>query len=291
MKTTVFPIDVVEVIDYVTMYEKGVPKRPKLLEGAVEIYIENVAKALLQKDQANDRIRTSDHGDCGRHLWAKVRGLLEDPDFDTRVFRYNEGHIAGAWYAALVAVGVQELYQDVFVSLGLETLYRDVPGHLDLLLSRNIDKESGGYEPGDPEQVIDFKRINQIQPIAAPHVKNKTGNDHRYQILQCGDYALSQKAPHFSLVICGTAVSRKGEDQPENPRSIRMRQFDYDTSEWQDDVDADIDRMLTSALNDQEPPCDCRETWRKENCKSYAPVAQLLAQSVAQQQQQNIVEV
>jgi len=204
--------------------------------------------------QERTGVRISDAGKCALELWAELHGkndIPEDPDL--QISRFDIGTLYGLWLACLTKAVIEAEHPDWDCDLEPEVALDGVQGHIDVLVRLRSNLT--------PLWVIEFKSTYWGNALEAPHERAF------YQVLQAASYAEAKRAPVFSIVTIGPAVHGKYDKQVKKwVTPSKMRQDDYQTSEYAHHAKTEIKRLKT-ALAATPAEADAEEDWRCKSCR------------------------
>ncbi|HEV7180155.1 MAG TPA: PD-(D/E)XK nuclease family protein [Candidatus Baltobacteraceae bacterium] len=198
-------------------------------------------------------VRISDCGKCVRELHQQIHSapmLPQDPV--VQLTRFDIGTLYGAWIGCLAAAALKKYAPHLQVELEPQVLYRGVAGHIDLDVR---DDMGNGY------WVVEFKSTYWSGELSDPLERA------RYQVLQAATYAKARHAPLFSIVTVGPAVAgRWSKTEKRRVELPKMRQDNYLTEDFTQDVDEEMTRLQT-AMQVAVPEGDAIEEWRCRGCR------------------------
>jgi len=200
-------------------------------------------------------ISASDCGRCVRELHGDLHDLLDLPDTD--YLARDRGTLLGAWYAAMLKVGVGVRYPDFECILEGEATYLGVPGHFDLAVRR---RSNGAYC-----QVFDVKTTAAFSS-RAPHVPKRDGESTLYHAYQVGLYASGLGAPLASIVSLAGAENGNLQTDYAVVGGLVYPLADGEEAVPVADVSEEIAR-LRGAQVDAQPLADPQQQWRCSSCR------------------------
>lgn len=244
------PVEPTTGLDYVELIRFALNRRDVRRE-AWEIFRATVEGGLLLHDDgAHPRI--SDVGRCSLEFVTGMRDMhdLERP-LDVQLLMLDQGTLSGAWNAALLAAALPGR-----VTLEPHVNLRGIPGHIDALVAL----DGGTFE------VVEFKLSQSGGQLRSPKEAGKL-----YQIAQAGMYADAiaeggARADSFVVITSGPNVgsNKYGVPYP------KMRQDRYFVADFRNEIDGEIERLLTLGALDTPsaplPPADAKEEWRCASC-------------------------
>lgn len=209
---------------------------PALYEAAFKQAAEIIGSWKFQP-KTRDYIRVSDAGHCVRERWAHIHGFEDIPEDFKGELKMLNGSLMGA--AQMCLFRQAYLAENPTHEVHLEFVTQDgEPGHLDALIT--ID--------GVPDRVIEEKSNFSFAPVEPPKMYHK---------LQSGKYGKQTKAPKMSI----HQLRLTAKD------GARWERTDtYETAEYQEQVQAEYQRLGQALLEDMPDP-DPNEPWRCKYCR------------------------